>query len=183
MPEDSRKKLAYKMMDEGAADADIVASTKLPMNIVTRMRGYYNSPSGKWVRAQQKNQEPPTQAPATGAGYQMQEPPQQTQGATQPLGSVPSADHGLAIARHTGDDGREGSLFSSSLQEELMLAGTPIIRKVILNPKIFFWYDFAANRMGFKGDIGDFVNDCVEDFFKSRNYEVIVQKRDVVRVS
>jgi len=65
-------------------------------------------------------------------------------------------------------------------ERELMVQATPIIRKVILNPKVFLWYDYAKSELGYQGDLGDFINDAIEDFWRSRGYKIkIVQEREI----
>ncbi len=72
--------------------------------------------------------------------------------------------------------------FSMELVEkEILAVATPIVRKVVLNPAVYLWYDYARNRLGYKGDLGDFLVDCVEDFFRSRGYKIkIVHEEEVV---
>ena len=53
-------------------------------------------------------------------------------------------------------------------ERELWVKATPIIRKIILNPKVWLYYDYARSALGYEGDIGSFLEDCVEDFWRSR---------------
>lgn len=65
-------------------------------------------------------------------------------------------------------------------ERELWVIAQPIIRKVALNPKIFLFYDYARTELGFDGDLGDFIVDCVQDFFNSRNIKIkIVREKEV----
>jgi hypothetical protein len=47
------------------------------------------------------------------------------------------------------------------MDQELALQATPIVKKVILNPKTYLFYDYACSTLNFKGDIGDFIQDAI----------------------
>jgi len=52
-----------------------------------------------------------------------------------------------------------------------------VIRKVILNPKVLMWYDYIVSKFGYKGDLGDFIVECIEDFWASRGYKIKISRR------
>jgi len=64
------------------------------------------------------------------------------------------------------------------VERELWIKATPIIRKVVLNPIVYLYYDYMRTNYGYKGDLGDFLYDCVEDFFKSRGITVKIVKEE-----
>jgi len=65
-------------------------------------------------------------------------------------------------------------------ERELWLKARPIMLKVALNPKIFLFYDYAKSELKFEGDIGDFLVDCVLDFFNSRGIKIkIIKEKEV----
>ena len=69
---------------------------------------------------------------------------------------------------------------SRIMEEELWVKASPIIRKVILDPKVFLYYDYVRNKYGYKGDLGDFIRDCVEDFFERRGIKIkIVEEEEL----
>lgn len=49
-----------------------------------------------------------------------------------------------------------------------------------MNPKIFMYYDYAVSSLGYRQDMGDFISDCIEDFFRSRGYRVVIQHESEV---
>lgn len=63
------------------------------------------------------------------------------------------------------------------MSRELWLAATPIVKKVILNPKIFLLFDYAVNELKYTGDIGDFLVEAVEDFWKQRGYRIVIERQ------
>lgn len=65
---------------------------------------------------------------------------------------------------------------SGGVQKQLDVVATPLIKKVILNPKIFMYYDYAKTQFGFKGDFGDFVRDCVEYFFLRHGFSIKITR-------
>lgn len=66
-----------------------------------------------------------------------------------------------------------------AFERELWLKSQPIMRKVALNPKIIFYYDYLVEK-GYEGDMGDFLIDMVEDFFRSRGYSVrIIHEEEI----
>ena len=89
----------------------------------------------------------------------------------------------IDIGKELGGGGEGGSpeeALTLGFERELMVQATPIIRKVILNPKVFLWYDYAKSELGYQGDLGDFINDAIEDFWRSRGYKIkIVQEREI----
>lgn len=62
----------------------------------------------------------------------------------------------------------------------VMVEASPILKKVALNPKVYLWYDYARSKLGYKGDVGDFVIDSVEDFWKSRGYRIVITQGEEV---
>lgn len=62
------------------------------------------------------------------------------------------------------------------MQRILFLEASPILKKVALNPKVYLWFDYAKTELGFKGDVGDFLIDTVEDFFRSRGYKIVISQ-------
>lgn len=66
-------------------------------------------------------------------------------------------------------------------ERELTMYGIPIIQKIALNAKVRLYYDYMVNVMGFKGDVGDFLVDCVDDFFNSRGYSIKIIKEEIVK--
>ncbi len=62
--------------------------------------------------------------------------------------------------------------YDGILEKTFLVKAQPILRKVALNPRIFFDYDFAKKKFGWEGDIGDFLIECVEDFWKRKGYSI-----------
>ena len=51
-----------------------------------------------------------------------------------------------------------------------------VVKKVAMNPVVLLWYDFARNKFGYEGDLGDFIVDCVEGFFRSRGFRIVIRR-------
>lgn len=62
--------------------------------------------------------------------------------------------------------------YDGILEKTFIVKATPILRKVALNPRIFFYYEFAKKKFGWEGDVGDFLIECVEHFWKSKGYSI-----------
>ena len=179
MARDAAKEKSLLLMIAGKSDLEIVAETKLPMGVVTRQRGFFNSPSGK-LWASNHGGRPLAQQ----GGPAVQQPAVVQQPSTPSTQQVqqPSAGQGGGQGLYGPNSAGEPTVLGDGLQQQLLVAGAPLIRKVMLNPKLFFWYDYAVSKIGFKGDIGDFVFDCVEDYFASRGYTVVVEKKEVTPI-
>lgn len=80
---------------------------------------------------------------------------------------------------YTSPRDEEPSAIIEQTERLLVSQADPILRKVALNPKVIFWYEFAKS-CGYEGDLGDFIVACVEDFFKSRGYKLKVVREEVV---
>ena len=77
---------------------------------------------------------------------------------------------------------RDGTAMGGIMDQELALQATPIVKKVILNPKTYLFYDYACTNLNFKGDVGDFIQDAIEDFWKSRGYKIVIEKRSEIEI-
>jgi hypothetical protein len=79
-------------------------------------------------------------------------------------------------------DMRDMTAMGGIMDQELALQATPIVKKVILNPKTYLFYDYACSTLNFKGDIGDFIQDAIEDFWKARGYRIVIEKKSEVEI-
>jgi len=75
---------------------------------------------------------------------------------------------------------REQNGNSQVIQDRMMIDATPIVMKVINNARNLLWFDWFRKRYNYTGDMGDFITDCIDDFFKSRGWEIIVSKKEPV---
>ena len=64
-------------------------------------------------------------------------------------------------------------------EREIVAFATPVLRKVVLNPKILLYYDYFRSK-GYKGDLGDFICECIELLFKKMGYQIVIEKRSEV---
>lgn len=62
----------------------------------------------------------------------------------------------------------------------LMLTGEPIVRKVVFNPKTLLIYDYFKTKFDYKGDMAQFLNECVDYFCKGKGLEVSVNLKEAV---
>jgi len=60
------------------------------------------------------------------------------------------------------------------------VAGIPVSRKVVLTPKNLALFDWFKAKYGYDGGLSDFINDCIEDFFRSRGYVLVVRKEEEI---
>ena len=51
-----------------------------------------------------------------------------------------------------------------------------VVKKVAMNPVVLLWYDHARNRLGYEGDLGDFIVDCVEGYFRLLGYKIVIRR-------
>ena len=88
----------------------------------------------------------------------------------------------MRLVKYTQDEGHMlgGRAMQGLMDQELALQATPIVKKVILNPKTYLFYDYAVSELRFPGDIGDFIVDAVEDFWKSRGYRIVIERKSEV---
>ncbi len=93
----------------------------------------------------------------------------------QPDRGLPTTPAGLAIQQIPD---REQNGNSQVLQDRMMIDATPIVMKVINNAKNLLWFDWFRKTYKYDGDMGDFITDCIEDFFKSRGWEIVVSKKE-----
>jgi len=60
------------------------------------------------------------------------------------------------------------------------VAGIPVGKKIRLTPKNLTLFDWFKARYGYEGGLSDFINDAIEDFFRSRGYTVKIVKEEEV---
>jgi len=83
---------------------------------------------------------------------------------------------------------RSGGAVVSSLEKPVSfpgegiveIEGFPVGRKIRLTPKNLTLMDWFISKYGYKGDASDFINDCIEDFFVARGFQLKVIKEENV---
>ena len=50
-----------------------------------------------------------------------------------------------------------------AFEKEILVQASPLVRKIILNPKVYLWFDYARSELKFQGDIGDFFDMATKD--------------------
>lgn len=96
-----------------------------------------------------------------------------------PAGKEGEEEEGKAfkvVSKKSPPTGDIGPDLRNDLERVIFLEASPILKKVALNPKVYLWFDYAKTELGFKGDVGDFLIDCVEDFFKSRGFQIVISR-------
>lgn len=167
---------AARMILEGEKEDEIMKETGLSMFDIKGMKGWLRSERGRqWaVKTGLVKAPPSSHVPST-----------PSQPSTELRGSLEGKEAESSLERSLRSSTPEPSETSiekagSTIEKELWLQATPVVRKVILNPKIYLLYDYARSELGFEGDLGDFCSDCVEDFFNRRNIKVkIVREKEV----
>ena len=54
-------------------------------------------------------------------------------------------------------------------------------RYIALTPKNITLIQWFTAKFGYEGDLSDFINDAVEDFFQSRNYQLKIIKEEIIQ--
>ena len=60
----------------------------------------------------------------------------------------------------------------------LSVEASGMVAKVFNNPKMLLWFDWFRNKYRYEGDYSDFLEGCVDDFFRSRGWEISVNKKE-----
>jgi len=84
----------------------------------------------------------------------------------------PPSEETKAPERPRVDSGAERPS-EEALVRSLVSDYTPVVRKVVMNPRILMYYDYARSQ-GYDGDLGDFINEVVEGYFKERGIKIVV---------
>jgi len=186
-----RRRRALEMLKKGVPIEEIMRETKLNYQQITGLKGYLarlekgnppKPPQPKKRRGQgASRQTPPTEKPQNPTKQTLSTGGDEAKGLGGGVGvppttsSQPSQDSNIELG-----GGGYPPMISGELERELMVRATPILRKVILNPKVLLWYDYARAELGYSGDLGDFINDAVEDFWRSRGYKIkVIQEMEV----
>ena len=76
----------------------------------------------------------------------------------------------------------EQSQVEAALGRTFIEQSMPIMKKIMLSPKIFLLFDFCRTKLKFEGDIADMIGDCVDYFFLAHGIEIsITQKSEIPR--
>jgi len=64
--------------------------------------------------------------------------------------------------------------------EEVLLEveGVPPTRRVKLTPKSLMWYAWFRTKYNYSGDLSTFINEVIEDFFRSRGWTIKIVKEE-----
>jgi len=197
---DEQRIKALQLLASGATPEEVCAMTKLPLSVIQKQIGWLRSPFGQmWIKTQAQK----TKVPVTAAPPSQLDPPESMQGLGEQAhtgdvaGTIPISQPSQQVQqRNDGsrqtflnpkEPGIQLEISEEGLQEtvekQLQIAASPIVRKIILNPIVYFWYDYAKTKLGFNGDIGDFLWDCVEDFFDARGVHIVVEQKRVTPVT
>ena len=187
-----KRKKALEMLKKGAPIEEIMRETKLNYQQITGLKGYLtrvqkgNPPKPPQMKTQ-RVQGASAQTPST---EKDSNPTDQTLGTSGDkaeglMGEVGVPSRTLSGTGKNSDMGLGGEGYplgqaGEILERELWVKATPIIRKVVLNPVVYLYYDYVREKYGYQGDLGDFLYDCVEDFFRSRGVKIKIVKEDEV---
>lgn len=76
--------------------------------------------------------------------------------------------------------GLEQSEVEAALGRTFIEQSLPIMRKIMLSPKIYLLYDYCRDKLDFQGDIGDFLADCVDYFFRANGFEISITHKSEI---
>lgn len=158
-------------------EEDMKVNRKSIWNVASQLRkkGFHVPAS----RDQQGSSQVPPLHQTTSQGEVIGEARKEVHGGSSSKNEVPADSLGNSRGTVTGsskDDGATKAMvgaqesFYQAFGRELEMIATPILRKVVLNPKIPLYYDITREEL--KADLpqsydfGDFICDCVEFFMR-----------------
>ena len=162
--------IAARRILEGKSDEEIMKETGLNVFEVTGVRGILRTQRGRnWAK---KHDLPIEEPPGESV------PPRVA--SEEPSEGVEAS---LEKPRDETMTSRTGSRQALPLAPEeviLEVEGIPVGRRIRLSPKNLMFYDWFRTKYGYGGDLSDFINDAIDDFFKSRNWTIKVVKEEEI---
>jgi len=197
MSQDKAKDEAREMLLQGKPDAEILSTTGLDPGKLGKIKGWLNGPTGKaWQESRRKAAA--AILPEAKSEEELVEEvglledgevPEVTTDVPAPktVGLPPRRP--LVTGLHPGNgrapeflDEPTQAAFATSVQQQLIVVGTPIVRKIVLDPMVYFWHDYFTKTKGYTGDVGDFMKDCLADFLESRGFSLVVEQKAQTQV-
>lgn len=162
------------MILEGKRDDEIMKETGLNVFEVTGVRGILRTKRGEnWAKKHGLMEGPPSEAPSGDekpGGEPLEAPSEGVEG-------PPEVPPPRTKTSRTG-----GGVTRPLAPEEVIVEveGIPSGRRIRLTAKNLMYYDWFRSRYSYDGDLSDFINDAIEDFFKSRNWTIKVVKEETI---
>jgi len=75
----------------------------------------------------------------------------------------------------------ENSLdLTDAWEKTLLIQATPILRKVVLNSKVFLQHEYFQKHLGYDGDIGDLLVEALNFYWKEMGFTIKITHDSVV---
>ena len=155
-------------IDEIASRLNINKRTVYNIRSKLKKRGLITD--GKKQEGEEKGEDPQS-APVPQPVSPPAQIPQADESSTPPSPAVPVPSY-ASTPTPPPRETRESTLPHVDVRE-LLGDYTPVVKKVILNPKILMYYDYVKKK-GYEGDLGDFIQDVVEEYFRDRGIRIVV---------
>ncbi len=65
-------------------------------------------------------------------------------------------------------------------EKTLLIQATPILRKVVLNSKVFIQHEYFQKHLGYTGDIGDLLVEALNYYWKEMGFTIKITHNSVV---
>ncbi len=65
-------------------------------------------------------------------------------------------------------------------ERTLLIQATPILRKVVLNSKVFIQHEYFQKHLGYTGDIGDLLVEALNYYWKQMGFEIKIVHNSVM---
>ncbi len=69
---------------------------------------------------------------------------------------------------------------SDAWERTMLIQATPILRKVVLNSKVFLQHEFFRKHLGYEGDIGDLLVEALDYYWKEMGFTIKITHDSVM---
>lgn len=74
----------------------------------------------------------------------------------------------------------DGTDFDDAFGKSILIQATPIIRKVVLNSKVYLQHEYFKEKLGYEGDIGDLLVEALEFYWKEMGFKITITQDSVM---
>ncbi|NGX46253.1 MAG: hypothetical protein K940chlam2_01441 [Chlamydiae bacterium] len=65
-------------------------------------------------------------------------------------------------------------------ERTMLIQATPILRKVVLNSKVYIQHEFFQKHLGYTGDIGDLLVEALDYYWKEMGFQIKITHDSVI---
>ena len=74
----------------------------------------------------------------------------------------------------------DSSELDAAWGKTILIQATPILRKIVLNSKVYLQHEYFVKHLGYEGDIGDLLVEALEFYWKEMGFTIHITQDSVL---